>query len=473
MRSTHYLLIAAFLYLFVTRLVQEGMTLPGIEYAAIANNLAHGIGSFWALRFSDTQFPVFYEQPPLMFGMQALFFKWLGAGYGTERIYCAVVTVITLVLMARIWRSFLGNTDLAKWWPIPLLIWMLNEDTYLNYTGNMLECTMTLFDLLAVLLLFIKWPVSNTAGSSKPAWVFLVGAGLALIAAFLTNGPAGLYPLAFFVIARVGNEWSVGDIAKYSLGLTLVFATVLGFFFLFEAPSLAIKSYFEQQVWATLTGSRMDNTTPHRLYMLQRFFETHTHWLVIGGVLWYFLIQRKGKTYPSATQKSMVFTALMGAAALLPLMLSPRQAPHYIVPALPWIALSLGACYAGIIGQIALRPSILLAIKITAVALMLATTGWVMINTGKTLPQGAVELGDIKELMKVLPTGGTIAFTEDSLPPIVNGYFQRYNYTAIDHEMKDHKYWMVTKGIHVADTVPQFYQIISLDTRLYDVYMKR
>src|SRR6056297_2471132 len=103
-----------------------GMFMDGTIYAAISRNLADGLGSPWALHFSEGLFPVFREHPPLVFWIQSLFFRVLGDSYLTERVYDLVVVLTTAGLIIALWRRLTagrGLDSLAAYWWLPLLLW--------------------------------------------------------------------------------------------------------------------------------------------------------------------------------------------------------------------------------------------------------------------------------------------------------------------------------------------------------------
>ena len=73
-----WLLIFSFFFILIVRnLFRDGMFMDGLLYATVANNLASGLGSFWHPYHSLTYFPVFHEEPPLLYGIEAIFFKIL------------------------------------------------------------------------------------------------------------------------------------------------------------------------------------------------------------------------------------------------------------------------------------------------------------------------------------------------------------------------------------------------------------
>lgn len=50
-------------------MTQRGMFGDGLLYAAIAKNLAHGVGTFWAPVLSSTTYAPFREHPPFGLGL--------------------------------------------------------------------------------------------------------------------------------------------------------------------------------------------------------------------------------------------------------------------------------------------------------------------------------------------------------------------------------------------------------------------
>lgn len=91
-----------------------GMFMDGTIYAAVSRNLAEGVGSLWALHFSEGLFPVFREHPPLVFWLQSLFFRVLGDGFLTERAYDLIVVLATAWLMRSLWLRLVTTRGLAS-----------------------------------------------------------------------------------------------------------------------------------------------------------------------------------------------------------------------------------------------------------------------------------------------------------------------------------------------------------------------
>ena len=90
-------------------LLSDGMFLDGLLYAVISKNLANGIGDFWHLHLTKTLSPIFFEHPPLAFGLQSLFFKILGDSIFVEKLYSFLTYVVTGIIIVKIWKKLILN----------------------------------------------------------------------------------------------------------------------------------------------------------------------------------------------------------------------------------------------------------------------------------------------------------------------------------------------------------------------------
>ena len=86
----------------------------GVAYAGLAKNLAHGIGTFWTPRLTEIEYVAFYEHPPLVFGLQSLFFRVLGDALATERVYAFTVFALSGGLIVGLWREALRDLPGAR-----------------------------------------------------------------------------------------------------------------------------------------------------------------------------------------------------------------------------------------------------------------------------------------------------------------------------------------------------------------------
>jgi len=181
------ILASVVLLILAPDLFSDGMFMDGTIYAALSKNLAAGIGSFWQPHLSETLFPDFYQHPPLAFGMEALFFKLFGNSFLIERFYSLSTYVISGILISILWLQ-IGKSKKQVW--IPLLFWLANPLIFWAISNNMLENTLNIFILLALISAF------KSLKNKSLLWISL--AGLSLFLGLLTKGLVALFPLSFF-----------------------------------------------------------------------------------------------------------------------------------------------------------------------------------------------------------------------------------------------------------------------------------
>src|SRR6185503_15671837 len=115
------LTIAVINMLIISQLVQDGMFMDGMLYTAVSKNLAEGLGTFWNPHFSKTINSSFHEQPPLYFGLLAIFYKVFGTSMYVERLFVFVFYCVTLIYICKFWKKlFIATEEIAKhiWLPV-------------------------------------------------------------------------------------------------------------------------------------------------------------------------------------------------------------------------------------------------------------------------------------------------------------------------------------------------------------------
>ncbi len=90
-------------------LLQDGMFMDGLLYACVSKNLADGHGTFWFPHFSKAMHTFFDQQPPLGFGIQAVFFKVFGDSIYVERGYSFVMAILNAILISVLWKTVFKN----------------------------------------------------------------------------------------------------------------------------------------------------------------------------------------------------------------------------------------------------------------------------------------------------------------------------------------------------------------------------
>src|SRR5690349_1858077 len=96
---------AALIGLTLPVLIQDGMFADAVLYSCVSRNLSEGWGTFWFPQYSALNvggLHSFHEHPPLVFGIQSLFFKLFGGSIYTERIYTYVTFLLAIILIIKI-----------------------------------------------------------------------------------------------------------------------------------------------------------------------------------------------------------------------------------------------------------------------------------------------------------------------------------------------------------------------------------
>ena len=145
--------------------------MDGLWYDTISRNLSAGIGSFWRPIVTPTlSVPFFADHPPLVFGIESLFFRVLGDHWWVGKFYGFFTLLLAALLIVALWRAaggFVGD----GW--LPLLFWLSAPLITWSFSNEMLENTMLLFQLGAALA-FVK--ASSSHGTRGDALSVLAGA---------------------------------------------------------------------------------------------------------------------------------------------------------------------------------------------------------------------------------------------------------------------------------------------------------
>lgn len=196
------------------RLFEQGISLDPALYAVVARNFSENL-DWWNLKFSDTLFAQFYEQPFLVFWLQGLLFKVLGVSDHATRVLGLLFGSGTFYFLYRI-AQVLSGSRLANAF---VLLCLLD----LNFVGRFatlyLEVPLTFF-AMGSLFFLIRGLQSRSMRSFLVAGIFFGGA-------CLTKGFAALPVLATLVaVGVILSGWRVllmrGPWCGISVGIGLV-----------------------------------------------------------------------------------------------------------------------------------------------------------------------------------------------------------------------------------------------------------
>jgi hypothetical protein len=451
-----FLTYAVVLAAFLPRLAHRGMFLDGVTYASISRNLAQGKGRFWEPFYTATIYPAFHEHPPLVFFLQSLWFRVLGDRWFVERLYCATVGIATAALIAATWRTLRvegappatlkgspSNPSAVLLEPrrdddwLPILLWIAVPVVSWAIVGNMLEATVAMFVTASVAAL-----TASTRSSIAAAVAGGAVSGLCIVAALLSKGPVGLFPIAAPVALGLIRErrsrmsWA---------GAGQWVAVAAGAVVLAAVPSAhdSLRTYFTEQVVASLSGQRevTGNYTTVAVTLVLGV------WVPMAALSAVAIAVARVVRPPSAHERSIAFAfVVLGLAATVPLMASPKQMGHYVMPAVAFFAIGAAAMLAATVDVAQRRLSTAAAkIAIITVAVVI-TAGSIAAIWIPALEREPRRLAQLDRLDAIAPRGATAAIC-----PAVNGdwslhaWFQRRFEMSLDAG-RPHDWFLETEG---------------------------
>jgi len=430
--SLYHLPIGAILLQLSFKIVTDGMFLDGLIYAAIANNMAHGIGSFWTPAYTDFSFaPVFHEHPPLAFWLQSLYFRILGDGLFVERLYSLTTMAITFGLIHAIWTQV---TELPRASFLPMTLWILVQGVAWTYASNLLENTMTVFVLSSTWLYLIS--------RSRQRVLFVALSGLALCLGFLTKGPTSLFPWVL-----PGVYWLVQK-DKFSRFLAdqflLILATAIPLGFLWslpEASSEFLNSYFQNQIRNSLESVI---TVEHRTYIFTKYLELLIVPAVHSGVL-LFLAKRLSGKWSVDFYAALPFI-LVSLAGVIPVMASLKQRAFYINAVFPISSIALALLILPAVIQLfdskATRIRLKHFSKWTGAAMLVASIAVAIFFWGKPGREND-PIEALHETFSIVPHGSTIGIHKDlNSRHLLHAYFIRYAGIHLNADSADYRFYL-------------------------------
>ena len=145
------LAISLIIVLTLPVLIQDGMFMDAVLYTSVSHNLSQGVGTFWFPQFSlhnISGMRAFHEQPPLVFGIQSIFYRIFGESMYVERFYTFLTLCCNTVLIVLLWKEInknRGNVKKLGW--LPLILWIIIPVCFWSFSNNMHENTMSVFTL--------------------------------------------------------------------------------------------------------------------------------------------------------------------------------------------------------------------------------------------------------------------------------------------------------------------------------------
>lgn len=390
-------------------LLTTGMFMDGLIYGNVADNMASGVCTFWHPSHSPSLHADFYEHPPLAMGMLALFYKVLGTHVWVTRLFTMFTAVLTGWLMVRLWQR-MGYDRRLGW--IALMLWVMVPAMSRNAHDNMLECTMAVYVMAAVLCLL--------HGESRRRLLWDALGGVMLYGAFLCKGFTGLYPFALPMIVWV-VDLCMGSHKRWGNALLMAVADTLmavgAFAVCLAATGILFPeavTYFDRYLTHQVLGNLDTPIVENRWTIVWKFVEqTLALW---AGVLLVAGIGLATKTWRTTRRdwRNFYICLLLGLSGVLPIAISLKQHGFYILTVYPIVACGAGALVQGTVGAWVDKGGVRLRHVLTAVAIV-AVAGAVTLNAihyGKPGRDVAMQ-EDMRQIAPLLAEGEQVGMPRE------------------------------------------------------------
>ncbi len=452
-----------FLILILSNLVRQGMFLDGVTYAAISNNLANGLGDFFHPHYTKTWYNEFYMQPPLVFGIQSIFFKFFGSGFFVERLYSLVMAIMSIWGIVLNWKLYAKELHFKQLSWLPTLFWVATPIIFWSYQNNMIENTLSVFSLFSIYF------ISKGILSNKIHWL-AIGSCFILLC-FFTKGLVGLFPLAVVVIHFIAfRQVNLIKTIGYSL-LVLIIPLVIFYslILLEDGFTQNMTSYIEHQLLPSLNSER-EVTTDNRLEIMWRLLKEIAIPLLV--TLFLILFYRKKKQLLSSPhKKTAVFFILIGLSASLPLMVTHQQRGYYLVMSIPFFILGISSLIAPFVYSITNKISkkTIPVLRVFTLVLLIASFTFCVVRFGD-YSRDEGKITDIKNIASVVGKGSTIRCSESLNENWgLIAYLSRIANISID--TKPHDYYIIDKNEAIIHA-PASYQEVDLNLCTYRIYKR-
>ena len=441
--------------------------MDGVIYAAISKNLAHGIGSAWALHYTNTFDALFLGHPPGMFLLESIFFKLFGNSFFIEKIFSLLLCIITIWGIFLNWKFLIKDNFLKKFIWFPILFWLLTYINMWSFQNNMLE------NLVTPLILFSVYAYLNAIEKNNIGYI--LGGSFLLFYAYLVKGPVSLFPLCTIFVYYISfRSITLKRTIFYTLiSIFFVILLFLGLFWIFPQSLPSLKAYHTIQIFSAFNGSNEITVNSHFDILWQILLAILPMIIVTVIIL---LIQiRKNTVKPfSPISKLVLFWTLLALAGSLPLIITLKQRLFYAVPALPFFAIMFGLTCAYFMNntynKIITRKIIYFNSLIGAILIIIAFTISILkfrsYSSDKFLLQDITTISDIVGENSIIACDSTMI---TAYPTIA--YLSRYKHVSLSVKNIEKYNWKIIPKKQTFSTT-QDYTIVNANLHSFTLMKK-
>lgn len=463
------LTVAALIGLTLPVLIQDGMFADAVLYSCVSRNLSEGWGTFWFPQYSTLNvggLHSFHEHPPLVFGIQSLFFKLLGDSIYTERIYTYVTFLLAIMLIIKIWNiEFRDNKAMLKYSWLPLVLWISSPVIFWSYSNNMQENTLNVFCLAAVFYCIKAYKKDRI----QAYYFFLTG--IFVFLATFSKGIPGFFPIAIPLVHwMVYRKETFLKAVRNSFIIVIVPITIYIILLQFPTSKESLSLYFFKRLLHRVDA---DPTARYRLESVVRIMTELIPSFIIIAIVLIIALWKKTKKTLNRNRKTIQFYLLIGATAGFPLILTMVQKGFYLAPCFPYLSIGLSLIILPYIDTwinlININTRKFKVFTFATLFVLTAVLIFSFMQTGKISREENL-VKDIYQIGTIVPKNATVTvpagmyYDNDFVMP---GFLMRYDHISIS-PYKQYKYLLIFKEYTPPD--PEHFRKIPLRTTRLDLY---
>lgn len=464
------LTITAMIGLIIPILIQDGMFMDGMLYTCVSRNLANGYGTFWFPKFSEMGMAgniTFHEHPPLVFGIQSIFFKTLGNSMYVERFYSFLTAIITAILISSTWKLITREyKELLPLSWLPVLFWIIIPVSFWSYQNNMHENTMGIFTLLSVYFSF------KALHSNKKIYFNIILSGFFIFLASLSKGVPGFFPIGIFGIYwLINRSFKFNKMLIYTLLIIAIPIVIYSLLLLFPAPFESLTIYLDKRLIGRVEFAP---TVDNRFYILGKLFSELLPVLILSFImLIIFKIFKIRMKLDKPYSQNIILFLLVGLSGSVPLMLTMVQKGFYFVHSLPFFGLGFALLVAPglsvLISKINTQKTTYKIFHYFTILLLISAFTISILQIGKTSRDHDI-LHDVYEVGQIIPEKSIIKIDKSMWNDwSMQCYLIRYFDISVDHNDVDYDYYLTRSSndkvselkFEKANSKTKYYQLYS------------
>lgn len=450
-------------------LIQDGMFQDGVLYSSVSHNLGIGFGTFWFPQYSTLNLegiPSFHEQPPLVFGIQSLFYKLLGDSLYIERFYTFLMIILHIILINVLWKNiFKNNSNYKNFGWLPILFWIFIPVCFWSYRNNMIENTVSVFTLCSII---ISYKAIQSENKNIILWIC---SGFFIFLASFSKGVPGFFPIIFpFLYWIITKRIDFKRLILVSVILIAVPALIYGTLIIIPESRHSLSIYFFDRLINRVNSMP---TADYRLEIAWRLFTELIPILFFVFMIYSIAGRKKIKTYLSENKQEFLLFLTVGLSGSLPLTLTMVQKGWYMVPSFPYFALAFSILIIPIISKsinsINIQSPKYKVFMYLSVFIIISVFAFTLMQKGKISREKDI-LTDVYKIGKTVPKFSTMTVPlemYDQYNFVLQGFLVRYFNISIS-PYKQYDYFLKEKTLNCL--IPNNYKKIDIDLTKYELY---